>query len=74
MSKYTVYLTQTASCSVEVEADYYESAVDQAFEKAPSTLCAHCTGWGSPVGIDLAGYWDLDEVEDEAGRVVDPDA
>src|SRR5690606_22745350 len=61
MSTYRIYLTQTASCSVEVEADDFEEATEKAYDLVPSGLCAHCSGWGQSVGIDLGGGWEVDE-------------
>lgn len=58
---YRIYFTQTASCSVEVEADDLESAVDLAYEQVPIGVCAHCSGWGGRVGIDLGGEWEADD-------------
>lgn len=36
MPKYRVYLEAVASVSIEVEAEDYDSAVEEAFERTPS--------------------------------------
>ena len=62
MAQFTIYFTQTASCAIEVEAEDLDEAIDLAYEQVPSGLCAHCAGFGSEAGIDLAGDWEpLDE-------------
>jgi hypothetical protein len=69
MATRTVYLTTTASLSVEVEVDddldEYEAgedAIEKALEKAPKEVCASCSGWGKKWSFDL-GPWDV--LEDE---------
>ncbi len=59
MARYGVVLVQTASTYIEVEADDREAAVEAAIDKAPSGLCAQCSGWGQEVGIEMAGDWEL---------------
>lgn len=70
MPEYTVYLTQTASTAVTVDAEDYDSAVDEAFQDAPASLCAQCSGWGRSAGVELAGDWEVFEVENDHGEAV----
>lgn len=63
--QYRVYLQQMAGTAITVEADSREEAMDKAYDNAPAGLCAHCSGFGSRPGIDLAGDWEIaDENED----------
>jgi hypothetical protein len=72
MAKFTVYLTQTVSTSVEVEADDREEAIEQALQSdaMPPGLCAYCSGYGRPWNMDMAGDWDVSEVTDADGNEV----
>lgn len=51
MTKYVVYMTATASCSIEVEADNPDEAIDLAYEADKPYAPAFC-------GFDL-GDWEL---------------
>ncbi len=57
MPTYRVTLATVAHHTREIEADDEETAVDIAYEDAPS-LCSHCAGWNQP-GIEL-GEWGID--------------
>jgi excinuclease UvrABC ATPase subunit len=63
MSEYTIYFTSTASCSIKVEADDLEAAIEEAWQEAPSGVCAQCSGMGShsKFSLDLSGDWDVDD-------------
>jgi hypothetical protein len=61
MSEYRVYLTTTASFTVTVEAETEDEAIDLAYDEAPSSLCAHCSGYGQHGGVDLGGEWQMDD-------------
>jgi hypothetical protein len=76
MAKYRVYLTTGASVAVDVEVDdsldpeeARDKAYDEAFQEAPSGVCAHCSGWGQPWGLDL-GEWEIEK--DHNGKDVEP--
>jgi hypothetical protein len=70
MPEYTVHLQQNASTAVKVEADDPEDALELAWQDTPGGLCAQCSGWGNPPGIDLAGEWEPYEVVDAEGNTV----
>lgn len=70
MAKYIVYLTTTASTSVEVEAEDVDAAIDAAYDKDMPTLSAEASGWGHDWSLDLSDVWDVSSVGDEAGNVV----
>lgn len=62
--KYVVHMTTTASLSVEVEIpdDLDEqaakaAAIEEAYQNAPSNVCAQCGGWGREWSLEL-GEWD----------------
>lgn len=66
MSKVRVYMHTVASLSVEVDVsddldpeEARERAVEEAYEKAPRGVCAHCAGWGRDWSLDL-GEWSTD--------------
>jgi len=67
MTKYRVFLTTTASLSVNVEIDdakmdedeAREAAIEEAHQEAPSGVCAQCSGWGRSWGLDL-GEWEAE--------------
>lgn len=65
MATYTVHLTTTVSTSIEVEAEDRDAAIESAFQsdQMPSGLCAYCTGYGQKWNLDMAGDWDVDEVD-----------
>jgi excinuclease UvrABC ATPase subunit len=65
MSEYLAYFTTTASVAVRIDADSPEEAQEKAddFNDFPG-LCAHCSGWGQRLGIELSDVWEQDgEVE-----------
>jgi hypothetical protein len=66
MAKFTVYLTTTASTSVEVEAETADEAIDKVYDADMPTLCAQCSGWGSDRGLELSDAWEMSEVIDES--------
>ncbi len=71
MSKYRVGLTSEAYAYVTVEADDPDSAIEAAFEEAP-TICAHCAGWGQlGWSLEIGDEWSLDE---ESVEVVEDDS
>lgn len=63
MSTYRIFFTTTASASAEVEADSLDEAIDQAWDRIPSDVCAQCGGWGSSpeYSMELGGDWTPDE-------------
>lgn len=63
--KYRVVLEQIASTVIDVEADDIDAAIDEAWQEAPSGLCAQCSGWNNPPGVNLAGEWEASVVYDE---------
>lgn len=65
MAQYRIYFRQSASASVEVEADSFEEAVDLAYEELPGGVCAQCSGWNQSWSLDLDGEWDVNESEYE---------
>lgn len=56
MSKFELYFLQTASTSVTIDADDLESAIEQAYNKLPGSLCHHCAR-----DFDMSGDWELDQ-------------
>lgn len=62
MAQYTIYFESVAGTTVNVEADDFESALDLAYDRLPSGVCAQCAGWGrdDKPGIDLSGEWEPD--------------
>lgn len=71
MPKFRVVFQQMASTLVTVEdAEDYEDAIEQAYQDTPGGICAQCSGWGNPPGIDLSGDWEVVEVDDEDGNAV----
>lgn len=85
MAEYTVYFSTNASCSVTVDDDDLDQAmvteyglkeilIERAYELVPGGLCAQCSGWGSDVGVDLSGEWDVDEELYKDGEPFEPDA
>ena len=60
MPEFTLHFQQMASTSVTVEADDLNAAIDSAYDGLPGGLCAQCSGWNRPPGIDLSGDWELD--------------
>lgn len=73
MAKFTVYLTTTASTSIQVEAEDREEAIEKAESVGMPTICAQCSGMGGDQNLDLSDVWDVDEVCDERGNVVEED-
>lgn len=73
MSTYRLYFTTVMSTSVEVEADSFSEAEEQAYEKLPSAqICAQCSGWGQDWTIDTADDWELDETSfDLDGKLIE---
>lgn len=74
MAKHTVYMTTTASLSVQVEVDdaldpgeARERAIEAAYEGAPHDVCAQCSGWGRPWSLNL-GEWDVENGADAVRR------
>ena len=61
MARYRVYFETTASCTVEVDADDEDAAIDKAYDEIPSGVCAQCSGWGQPWSLD---FGELDLIED----------
>ena len=69
MAKYTVYLTTTASMTVEVEVDdegkdlddVTDEAIDKAFAIAPRDVCGQCSGWRQKWSLDLGEFEAVDE-------------
>ena len=59
--KYRVYLTNTASTSVEVEAENEDEAIDAAYEAPMPTICAQCSGWNRSWYLELSDEWQADE-------------
>jgi hypothetical protein len=77
MAKYTVYLETTASMTVTVEVDdnlneddAREAAMEEAFQEAPSGVCAQCSGWKEKWNLDL-GEWEVARETD--GKEVQPE-
>lgn len=57
MAKYRVNFETVASTYVEVEAANEEDALEKAYERGQSSICAQCSGWGQDPGIEL-GEWE----------------
>lgn len=61
MAEYTVHFTQIVSISVTVEVDDtgedfdVEQVIEQAFDEAPSGVCAQCSGWHQTWSRDDSG-------------------
>ena len=70
MPEFTVHLIQTASTVITVEADDCEAAIEAAYDKAPSDVCASCSGWNGSIGIELAGTWEPNVVYDADSNTV----
>lgn len=63
MPKYRVYYQAGAGTYVDVEAEDENDAADKADEVfAPPQLCAHCSGWDNPPGIDISDWEPCNEV------------
>lgn len=58
MAEYTVPFTTVASTTVTVEADNYDDALDAAYNALPTGLCAQCSGWNNPPGVEIGGEWE----------------
>lgn len=71
MPKYRLYFTNSISSVVEVEADDLDDAIDEAYDRLPSSPCAYCAGMGlgNDPGFEIDGDWELDgegtQVDDE---------
>ena len=63
MPQYRVTLETIASVTVEVEAEDKDAAVEEAFNEAPSGVCAQCSGWGQEWSMDM-GEWDTPKAND----------
>lgn len=71
MKTYTVHLSQVVSIAVRVEAEDEEAALDLAYEKKPSGICASCSGWGQSWNRDDSGEVESDcVIENESGEIV----
>lgn len=77
MAKYRVYLETGASVAVTVEVDddldeaeAHAAAIEKAFDEAPRSVCAQCSGWGQKWSLDL-GEWDVET--DGEGNDVTPE-
>jgi len=66
MPKYRVYYETVASVTIIVEAEDEEAAEQKAWNDIPNGVCAQCSGWGQPWGLDL-GEWDLLDEKPEYG-------
>jgi hypothetical protein len=63
--KATVYMTATASLSIEVEIpdgldpdEAKEQAIEKAYDNLPRGICAQCGGWREKWGREI-GEWEL---------------
>jgi len=70
MAKFTVYLTATASTSIEVEAGSPDEAIDKAYGADMPTICAQCSGWGRDTSLELSDVWEVSEVCDADGSLI----
>lgn len=72
MARFTVYLEQVMSTSIEVEADSKEAAEEAVWDndvyqnELPGSLCAQCSGYGQSWSIDTSGEWVVSSVEEES--------
>jgi hypothetical protein len=61
--KYDVYLTTTASTSVQVEAESEDEARDKAYNAEMPSICAQCSGWGREgKSLELGDEWTVSDV------------
>ncbi len=77
MAKYRVYLETSVSVAVAVEVDdnlseddAREQAIEKAFDEAPGSICAQCSGWGENWSRDLG---ELELERDGDGKDVLPE-
>jgi len=70
MPEYTVHFESAAGTSVKVEANSPDEAMELAWDGLPGGVCAQCSGWGNPPGIDMSGDWEPIEVVDADGNTV----
>lgn len=61
MPRFACYYTTTASTTVYVEADDIDDATDKADKADLPTICAQCSGWNNPPGIDIGEWEPADE-------------
>ena len=64
MARYRVYFETTASCTVEVDADDEDAALDKAHDEIPTGVCAQCSGWGQPWSLCFAEFEPIDDTDD----------
>jgi hypothetical protein len=72
MPKYQVSMPKVIWLTIDVEADNEEQAQEKAWDEAPGSICAQCTGWGSEGwSIDDDNAWgDVPGIEIEV-RLLD---
>ena len=71
MSTYRIFFNTGASASVEVEADSFDEAVDLAYDRVPSGICAQCGGWGQDYDMDLGDDWEVDDSYEVDGKWIE---
>ncbi len=57
MPKYRITMERVDTFLMDVEADDEYTAVEKAYEVAPSGICAHDAGWGQKWSVDT-GEWE----------------
>jgi hypothetical protein len=58
MPKYRVTMAKVITCTVDVEADDESAAIEEAYQEAPHSICAQCSGWGREWGVNDDGQWE----------------
>jgi hypothetical protein len=67
MAKKTVLFTTTLGVTVTVETDSTdpEEIIEQAWNEAPGSICANCSGWGQAWSRDDSGELEVVLVDGE---------
>jgi hypothetical protein len=70
MSKYRVSFSQVTWISVDVEADDPDTALERAYDEAPASICAQCSGWNQLWDRDDDAELEFEDVSTDSGEIV----
>lgn len=66
--RYTFVLLATVETTIEVDANIYDEALDAAWERVPTSLCASCSVPPTGPVMELNDNWTELAVFDETGN------
>lgn len=70
-AEYAVHVTITGEMLEENGDVDYDLVLDEAYAGVPSSICAHCSGWGQNWNLECDGSEaEVQYVDDESGNTV----